>query len=168
VNAENRPPLLEVAHLETSFFTEDGIVKAADGVDFCLGEGEVLGIVGESGCGKSVTALSIMRLIGVPGRIVGGDIRFEGRSLLKLPEAEMRALRGNCISMIFQQPQTSLNPVYTVGSQLASFLSRSIRPWTGKRPGSAPWNCCTGWAFQTPPERPAPAPTRCRAGRPSA
>ena len=115
----NQAPLLEVSGLKTYFYTEDGVVKAADGVDFQIDKGEVLGIVGESGCGKSVTALSIMRLIGVPGRIISGDIVFEGRSLLKLSNEEMRALRGNHISMIFQQPQTSLNPVYTIGDQLA-------------------------------------------------
>ncbi len=115
----NDPPLLEVADLRTYFFTEDGVVRGADGVDFYLDKGEILGIVGESGSGKSVTALSIMRLIGVPGRIVGGEIAFEGTSLLRLPDADMRDLRGKHISMIFQQPQTSLNPVYTIGSQLA-------------------------------------------------
>jgi oligopeptide/dipeptide ABC transporter ATP-binding protein len=115
----NDHPLLQVTDLRTYFFTEDGVVRGADGVGFHLNRGEILGIVGESGSGKSVTALSIMRLIGVPGRIVSGEIEFEGRSLLALPDAEMRAVRGKHISMIFQQPQTSLNPVYTIGSQLA-------------------------------------------------
>jgi oligopeptide/dipeptide ABC transporter ATP-binding protein len=116
---DNSRPLLRVSDLKTYFFTEDGVVRAADGVDFYLNKGEIFGIVGESGSGKSVTALSIMRLIGVPGRIVSGEIEFDGRSLLALSDAEMRAVRGKHISMIFQQPQTSLNPVYTVGSQLA-------------------------------------------------
>jgi oligopeptide/dipeptide ABC transporter ATP-binding protein len=111
--------LLQVKDLKTSFFTEDGVIKAVDGVNFSLGKGEILGLVGESGCGKSVTALSIMGLIGVPGKIVGGEILFEGQNLLALPGEAMRQIRGNQISMIFQQPQSSLNPVYTIGSQLA-------------------------------------------------
>ena len=114
--------LLEVKNLKTYFFTEDGIVKAVDGVDFYVAPGEVLGLVGESGCGKSVTSLSIMRLIGIPGQIVEGEITFEGRSLLKLSEAEMVEMRGNRMSMIFQQPQTSLNPVFKVGDQVAEVL----------------------------------------------
>jgi oligopeptide/dipeptide ABC transporter ATP-binding protein len=115
-------PLLEVKNLKTYFFTEDGVVKAVDGVDFYVNPGEVLGLVGESGCGKSVTSLSIMRLIGVPGRIVEGDIYFEGQELLKLPESEMVRMRGNRISMIFQQPQSSLNPVFKVADQVAEVL----------------------------------------------
>lgn len=111
--------LLKISDLKTYFFTEDGIVKAVDGVSFQIRPGEVMGIVGESGSGKSVTALSIMRLIGVPGRIVSGEITFENRSILKLSDPEMRSIRGNQISMIFQQPQSSLNPVYTVGDQLS-------------------------------------------------
>jgi oligopeptide/dipeptide ABC transporter ATP-binding protein len=114
--------LLEVKNLKTYFFTEDGIVKAVDGVDFYVAPGEVLGLVGESGCGKSVTSLSIMRLIGIPGQIVDGEITFEGRSLLKVSEAEMVEMRGNRMSMIFQQPQTSLNPVFKVGDQVAEVL----------------------------------------------
>ena len=106
-------PLLEVHNLKTYFYTEDGVVKAVDGVDFEVYPGEVLGLVGESGCGKSVTSFSIMRLVGPPGKIVDGEILFEGTDLLKLPEAEMVKMRGNRISMIFQQPQSSLNPVFT-------------------------------------------------------
>jgi ABC-type dipeptide/oligopeptide/nickel transport system ATPase component len=116
------PPLLEVKNLKTYFFTEDGVVKAVDGVDFYVNPGEVLGLVGESGCGKSVTSLSIMRLIGIPGKVVEGDIFFEGKELLKLPESEMVAMRGNRMSMIFQQPQSSLNPVFKVGDQVAEVL----------------------------------------------
>lgn len=112
-------PLLEVRSLKTYFFTEDGVVKAVDGVDFTVLPGEILGIVGESGCGKSVTSLSIMRLIGVPGEIVEGEVKFEGRDLLELSEKEMIEMRGNRISMIFQQPQSSLNPVFTIGNQIA-------------------------------------------------
>lgn len=115
-------PLLEVRNLKTYFFTDDGIVKAVDGVDFMISRGEVLGLVGESGCGKSVTSLSIMRLIGVPGKVVEGEIFFEGRNLLKMSEEEMVGMRGNRLSMIFQQPQSSLNPVFKVGDQVAEVL----------------------------------------------
>lgn len=115
-------PLLEVKNLKTYFFTEDGVVKSVDGVDFYVNPGEVLGLVGESGCGKSVTSLSIMRLIGYPGRVVEGEILFEGRNLLKVSESEMVKMRGNRISMIFQQPQSSLNPVFQVANQVAEVL----------------------------------------------
>ncbi len=115
-------PLLEVEDLKTFFFTEDGVVKAVDGVDFSVQRGEVFGLVGESGCGKSVTALSILRLIEAPGRIVDGRVRFDGTSLLELTEKQMVELRGSRISMIFQQPQSSLNPVFTVGGQVAEVL----------------------------------------------
>lgn len=111
--------LLEVKNLKTYFFTEDGVVKAVDGVDFSVKPGEVLGLVGESGCGKSVTSLSILRLISPPGKVVDGKVMFEGRDLLSLSEAEMVDMRGNRISMIFQQPQSSLNPVFKVGDQVA-------------------------------------------------
>ena len=114
--------LLEVNNLKTYFYTEDGMVKAVDGVDFTVGRGEVLGLVGESGCGKSVTSLSIMRLIGIPGKVVEGEIMFEGRDLLKLSEAEMVHMRGNRISMVFQQPQSSLNPVFKVADQVGEVL----------------------------------------------
>ena len=114
--------LLEVRDLRTHFFTDDGVVKAVDGVSFSLEKGKVLGVVGESGCGKSVSALSILRLISPPGRIVSGEILFEGRDLVKLPEPEMRAIRGNNISMIFQEPMTSLNPVFTVGNQIGEAI----------------------------------------------
>ncbi len=111
--------LLRVNDLRTYFFTPEGVVKAVDQVSFDLPKGRTLGILGESGCGKSVTALSIMRLIAdPPGRIIGGTIHFEDDDLLKLPLAEMRTIRGNQISMIFQEPMTSLNPVYTVGDQI--------------------------------------------------
>ena len=114
------PALLEVADLRTHFFSEDGITRAVDGVSFTVAPGETVGIVGESGCGKSVTALSIMRLLPRRGgRVVGGAIRFEGRDLLGLGEAEMRQVRGNQIAMIFQEPMTSLNPVHTIGEQIA-------------------------------------------------
>ncbi|HEX7973389.1 MAG TPA: ABC transporter ATP-binding protein [Anaerolineales bacterium] len=114
--------LLEVRNLKTYFFTEDGVVKAVDGVDFAVKRGEVLGLVGESGCGKSVTSLSIMRLISSPGKIVEGEILFEDEDLAKLPESNLVKIRGNRISMIFQQPQSSLNPVFKVGDQVAEVL----------------------------------------------
>ncbi len=111
--------LLEVKDLRTSFFTPAGEVRAVDGVSFSVPKGKTLGIVGESGCGKSVTSLSIMRLVAQPaGRIVGGEILYQGRDLLKLRDEEMRRIRGNEISMIFQEPMTSLNPVYTIGDQI--------------------------------------------------
>ncbi len=111
--------VLEVRNLQTHFVTDDGTLKAVDGVSFAVGPGETLGIVGESGCGKSVTSLSILRLIpSPPGRIVGGEILFKGTNLLKLSDPEMRKIRGNDISMIFQEPMTSLNPVYTCGDQI--------------------------------------------------
>jgi peptide/nickel transport system ATP-binding protein len=116
-------PLLEVDELKTYFFTRDGVVRAVDGVSFSVGRGETLAIVGESGCGKSVTSLSILRLIASPpGRTVAGRVLFEGRDLLALPEPEMRKIRGDAISMIFQEPMTSLNPVLTIGRQIAEVL----------------------------------------------
>lgn len=110
--------LLTVENLRTYFYTEEGIVKAVDGVSFTLPPGGTLGIVGESGSGKSVTALSIMRLVPSPGRIIGGELLFDGQRLLEKSEKEMREIRGNRISMIFQDPMTSLNPVLTVGEQV--------------------------------------------------
>ncbi|GAW92864.1 ABC transporter ATP-binding protein [Calderihabitans maritimus] len=115
---------LRVENLRTSFFTYAGEVKAVDGVNFELGKGEAMAIVGESGCGKSVTALSIMRLVPEPGKIVGGSILFEGEDLVRKSEREMQAIRGNEISMIFQDPMTSLNPVLTVGLQITEALKR--------------------------------------------
>jgi len=114
--------LLEVNNLETHFPTRAGMVRAVNGVSFYLDSGELLGLVGESGCGKSITALSIMRLIAPPGKIVGGQIAFDGKNLLQLSEAEMRQIRGDDIAMIFQDPMTSLNPVFTVGEQIAEAL----------------------------------------------
>lgn len=112
--------LLTVKDLHTHFFTEEGVVRAVDGISLTIRPGETLGLVGESGCGKTVTALSILRLIpDPPGRIVGGSISFEGRDLVRVPEDEIREIRGRIISMIFQEPMTSLNPVFTVGEQVA-------------------------------------------------
>jgi len=116
--------ILQIEDLQTHFFTAIGTVRAVDGVSYTLKSGETLGVVGESGCGKSVTALSILRLIAnPPGRIVGGAIRFEGRNLLELSESEMERIRGNDISMIFQEPMTSLNPLYTVGRQISEAIA---------------------------------------------
>jgi peptide/nickel transport system ATP-binding protein len=121
--ADPAPPLLEVEGLKTYFYTRDGVVRAVDGVSFSVARGETLAIVGESGCGKSVTSLSILRLIAwPPGRTVAGRVLFEGRDLLALSEPEMRKIRGDAISMIFQEPMTSLNPVLTVGQQIAEVL----------------------------------------------
>jgi peptide/nickel transport system ATP-binding protein len=112
-------PLLEVKNLKTYFFTDDGVAKSVDDVSYTVDKNETLGVVGESGCGKSVTALSIMRLIPQPpGRIVGGEILLNGQDMLKMSEEEMRHIRGNRIGMIFQEPMTSLNPVFTVGNQI--------------------------------------------------
>ena len=116
-------PILEVTGLRTLFFTRQGLVRAVSDLSFHVGRGEVLAIVGESGCGKSITALSIMRLVPTPpGRIDAGSVKLEGRELLSLDEEEMRAVRGNDISMIFQEPMTSLNPVMTIGNQIAEVI----------------------------------------------
>ncbi len=115
--------LLQVNNLRTQFFTQDGVVNAVNGISFDLQEGETLGIVGESGCGKSVSMLSMIRLIpSPPGRVVGGEVLFQGRDLLKLSEEEIRQVRGNKIAMIFQDPMTSLNPVLTIGQQVSEAL----------------------------------------------
>jgi len=116
----NPSPLLQVDQLKTSFFIQNREIRAVDGVSFRLDSGEVVGLVGESGCGKSATSLSILRLIpNPPGKIVGGEVRFQGKNLLNYSEREMRDVRGNQISMIFQEPMTALNPVFTVGNQIA-------------------------------------------------
>jgi oligopeptide/dipeptide ABC transporter ATP-binding protein len=116
------PHLLEVRNLQTQFPTRAGLVRAVDGVSFYLDGGELLGLVGESGCGKSITALSVMRLIAPPGKIVSGEIIFDGKNLLSLSDREMRQIRGDDIAMIFQDPMTSLNPVFRVGEQIAEAL----------------------------------------------
>ena len=120
--------LLEICNLKTHFYTEDGISPAVDGVNLYIRRGETLAVVGESGCGKSVTSLSVMRLVpDPPGRIVDGQILFEGRDLLKITESEMRKIRGNDISMIFQEPMTSLNPIYTIGDQIVETITQHQR-----------------------------------------
>ena len=115
-------PLLEVRGLKTYFFTEDGVVKAINGVDFAIRPGEVMGLVGESGSGKSVTSLSILRLLPSSGKVMEGEIRFDGIDLLKLPENEMRKLRGDKLSMVFQQPTSCLNPVFRIGEQISETI----------------------------------------------
>ena len=130
-------PLLEVKDLRTHFSVEGGEFRAVDGVSFALEAGRTLGIVGESGCGKSVTALSVMGLVPrPPGRVAGGEILFEGRDLLKLDAAGMRALRGDRISMIFQEPMSSLNPAFTIGDQIAEVLlqHKNSKRETGEGP----------------------------------
>jgi peptide/nickel transport system ATP-binding protein len=129
--ARGERPLLEVEGLRTSFHTSDGVVRAVDGIDFHVDRGEIMGLVGESGCGKSVTSLSIMRLISKPGRIEAGRVVFDGRDLLTISAEEMRKLRGERISMIFQQPTSSLNPVWDVGTQIEEVL-RVHRGMKGK------------------------------------
>ena len=115
--------LVEIKNLKTYFYTEDGIVKAVDDVSFNIRQGEIIGVVGESGCGKSVTAMSIMRLIPAPpGKIVGGEILFEDKKILELNDEEMRGIRGNDIAVIFQEPMTSLNPIFTIGYQIQEVI----------------------------------------------
>src|ERR671919_1148327 len=131
-SVDSMADLIQVKNLRTSFFTPEGEVRAIDGVSFGIGESKTLGLVGESGCGKSVTSLSIMRLIpSPPGKIVGGEIFYRGRDLLKLNNEEMRKIRGNEISMIFQEPMTSLNPVFTVGNQIGEAIK--LHQGLGKR-----------------------------------
>ena len=115
-------PVLEVKGLQTSFYTRAGQIRAVTGVDFSVAKGEILGLVGESGCGKSVTSMTILGLVGEPGKVEGGEVLFDGKDLLKASDAEMRQIRGNRIAMIFQQPQSSLNPVMKVGAQISEAL----------------------------------------------
>ncbi len=115
--------LLEVWELKTYFFTDKGVVKAVDGVNFSLEKGKILGVVGESGCGKSMTALSIMGLVDEPGKVVDGTMIFEGKPLITDDQEAMRRIRGNDISMIFQEPMTSLNPVFRIGDQITEVIT---------------------------------------------
>src|SRR5215470_1933507 len=123
VSAASPPPLLEVSGLRVYFHTREGLLKAVDGVGFHIDRGEVLGLVGESGCGKSVTAFSILRLVpSPPGQYAGGRVLLEGQDLLEVSEKRIRAVRGNAISMIFQEPISSLNPIMTVGRQISEAI----------------------------------------------
>ncbi|HET6606315.1 MAG TPA: ABC transporter ATP-binding protein [Rhodopila sp.] len=122
MDGSDNPPLLEVENLQTHFATLDGVVRAVEGLSFQVNAGETVGIVGESGCGKSVTSMSILRLVQTPPGKISGSIRFQGRDLLTLTEKEMQGIRGNAISMIFQEPMTSLNPVLTVGKQIGETM----------------------------------------------
>jgi peptide/nickel transport system ATP-binding protein/oligopeptide transport system ATP-binding protein len=120
---KNMNELLKIEDLKTYFYTFEGIVKAVNGISLQINKGETLGLVGESGCGKSITALSIMRLIpSPPGKIVNGKIIFEGNNLLELNDAEMRKIRGKKISMIFQEPMTSLDPMFTIGQEIMEVI----------------------------------------------
>jgi peptide/nickel transport system ATP-binding protein len=124
-DATTASPLLEIRGLKTHFATEDGMVQAVDGVDITVGRGETVGVVGESGCGKTVTALSVLKLVAMPpGRFVGGQILYQGRDLIPLSTEEMDRIRAKDIAMVFQEPMTSLNPVYTVGEQIAEVVRR--------------------------------------------
>ena len=120
--APSLTPVLEVRDLHTQFFTDEGVVRAVDGVSFSVAAGETLGIVGESGSGKTVAALSLIRLLEEPSRIVGGEIKFQGRDVLKMSPEELRKLRGDGIAMVFQDPMTSLNPVLRIARQLAETM----------------------------------------------
>lgn len=129
-----REKILEVKDLQTSFFTDDGVIPSVDHIDFHVREGEILGIVGESGCGKSVTSLSIMGLVpSPPGKITNGQILYKGKDLTKLSEKEMRKVRGNEIAMIFQEPMTSLNPLFTVGNQILEAITLHKKGWSKKQ-----------------------------------
>jgi ABC-type dipeptide/oligopeptide/nickel transport system ATPase component len=131
--------LLSVENLETHFRTNDGLVRAVDNVSFVIPEGTTIGLVGESGCGKSVTSLSIMRLIDYPGEVVGGRIMFQDRNLVDLSPEQMRRVRGKDIAMIFQEPMTSLNPVYKVGEQIAEAVRNRLEArHRDARPGRHP------------------------------
>ncbi|AOV06842.1 ABC transporter ATP-binding protein [Sporosarcina ureilytica] len=131
---DSRKTILEVINLQTTFFTDSGEIPAVDHINFHVKEGEVLGIVGESGCGKSVTSLSIMGLVpNPPGKIVGGEIRFEDKDLLKMTERQMRQVRGNDIAMIFQEPMTSLNPLFTIGNQMVEAILIHEKKWSKKQ-----------------------------------
>ena len=142
--------LIEVKNLTTKFYTQDGVVNAVNGVSFHVDEGETLGIVGESGCGKSVSALSLMRLIPQPA---GQDRRrrghFDGRDLLKISEDEMRQIRGNEIAMIFQDPMTSLNPVLTIGRQISEALELHMSMDKARRASAR--SSCSRWSASPPP-----------------
>ena len=145
-------PLLEIRGLKTHFATEDGMVQAVDGVDITIGRGETVGVVGESGCGKTVTALSVLKLVAMPpGRFVGGQILYQGRDLVPLDAEEMDRIRAKDIAMVFQEPMTSLNPVYTIGEQIAEVLRR--HEGLSRRPRSTRPSRCCGWCRSRMPDK---------------
>ena len=161
--ADDDQHMLDVRGLKTYFYTEAGVVKAVDGVDFHVDRGEVLGLVGESGCGKSVTSFSIMRLVGIPGKIVEGQILFDGQDLVQLPESEITKIRGNRISMIFQQPTSCLNPVFKVGDQTGRGAGDppGVGQASGPRHGRS--SCSSWWGSRSRRSGSMPIHTSCRA-----
>ena len=161
MTADNQRYIVQVEDLKTYFYTLDGVVRAVDGVSLEIKPGETLGLVGESGCGKSVTSLSIMRLISKPGKVDAGEIFLDGENLLEFPENEMIKVRGNRISMIFQQPQTALNPVFKVGDQLAEVLD--VHQDLGKEAG---WKRAFAARIRLPPRPARSQPRRLRSNRP--
>ncbi len=147
--------ILEVENLQTQFFTSAGTVRAVDGITYSVNHGETVAIVGESGCGKSVSALSILRLIpDPPGRVVGGNIRFMGMDILALSDAEIRQVRGRRIAMVFQEPMTSLNPVLTIGRQLTETLEHHLALGANTSGGRPP-RCSSSRPRFFPMNRPA-------------
>ena len=161
--AADATPLLEVRDLKVSFNTEDGVVEAVDGVSFTLAQGEVLGIVGESGSGKSVTMMSVLRLINDPNAMFEGEVLYKGRSIMDLGDDRMREVRGGEIAMIFQDPMTSLNPVYTVGDQIVEAILTHQRHRQGRRPRPARSTCCARSASRRPSAAPTTSRTSSRA-----
>jgi len=156
-------PLLSVESLRTQFATSAGVVRAVDGLSFAIDRGEVLGLVGESGCGKSITSLSIMRLVPPPGAIVGGRIRLDGDDLLDKDAEAMRRVRGARIGMVFQEPMTSLNPVFTIGDQIAAAV---LAHAGGSR--RAAWECAVEMLDHVWCPRRASAPATIRTSSPAA
>jgi peptide/nickel transport system ATP-binding protein len=158
-------PVLDVAGLTTVFRTRTGLVRAVQDVSFSVGAGETLAIVGESGCGKTMTALSLMRLIPPPGDIIAGSVKVDGIDLLTLNMGDLRRMRGSRIAMIFQEPMTALNPLLTVGRQIAEMVSlHEGLPRRAAPPGRGRWTCCIRSAFRRRNGGPASTRTRCPAG----
>ena len=160
--------LLDIKNLRTYFDTQDGVVKAVDGVTLRIAEGETLGLVGESGSGKSVTSLTIMRLLPeVSARIADGSISYLGQDLVKLPPAQMRDIRGSDIAMIFQEPGTSLNPVFRVGAQVIEAIVQAPARVESGGPQTDDRICSTKWASPIPSGASTVSRTKCRADRSS-
>ena len=160
----NASPLLEIEDLSIRFFTRDGVVRAVERLSLHVDPGETLSIVGESGCGKSVTAMSVLRLLPTPPAKIAGSIRFEGEELLEVSEERMRDVRGNRISMVFQEPMTSLNPVMTVGRQISESLELH-RNLSRSGPRSPRRSQCSTWCrSRSRAAGRTSIPTRCRGG----